>query len=243
MRIGITGSEGFIGTAFRRYLTALGETPVSFPRGAFEDPSEMAALCGRCDALVHFAGLSRHPDGEYLLNTNLRLTAALIKGLKVSRSHAHVYLASTTHEQRPLPYHESKRRSRQMFEAWAAESGNSYTTLLMPNAFGPYARPFFNSVVSTFCYQAAQGQNPDRIDPAELKLIHVRTLCQRILRTVRHNEPGVTAVEIPHEYEIRLDELWRLLTVWREQLAGGIMPVPSNVFETDLLETLLAYRN
>ena len=158
MRIGITGSEGFIGTAFRRFLTARGETPVSFPRGAFEDPSEMAALCGRCDALVHFAGLSRHPDGEFLLKTNLRLTAALINGLKVSRSHAHVYLASTTHEQRPLPYHESKRRSRRMLETWAAESGNPCTTLLMPNAFGPYARPFFNSVVSTFCYQAAQYQ-------------------------------------------------------------------------------------
>ena len=67
MRIGITGSEGFIGTAFRRYLTALGETPVSFPRGAFDDPAEMSAFCGQCEAVVHFAGLSRHPDGDFLL--------------------------------------------------------------------------------------------------------------------------------------------------------------------------------
>ena len=241
MKIGITGSEGFIGSAFRRYLTALGETPVSFPRSAFDDPAEMAALCGRCDALVHFAGLSRHPDGEFLLTTNLLLTAALIEGLKKSGSHAHVYLASTTHEQRPLPYHESKRRSRQMFEDWAAESGNPYTTLLMPNTFGPYASPFFNSVVSTFCYQAAHGQTPDRIDPAELKLIHVRTLCREILRTVRRNEPGVTAVEIPHEYEIRLDRMWEILQNWRGQLAAGKTPLPADPFGTDLLETFLSY--
>ena len=43
MRIGITGAEGFIGTAFRRYLTTLGETPVVCPRSAFEDPAEMTA--------------------------------------------------------------------------------------------------------------------------------------------------------------------------------------------------------
>ena len=240
MKIGITGSEGFIGTAFRRYLTALGETPVIFPRGAFENPQEMASLCGQCDALVHFAGMSRHPDGEVLLNTNLRLTAVLTEGLKNSGSHAHVYLASTTHEQRPLPYHESKRRSRRMLEAWASETGNSYTTLLMPNTFGPYAKPFFNSVVSTFCYQAAHDQTPERIDPAELKLIHVRTLCREILRTVRQHESGVTCKEIPHEYEIRLDCMWKILQDWRTLAAAGEKPVPQTPFETDLLSVFLS---
>ena len=241
MNIGLTGSDGFIGTAFRRYLTALGETPVICPRSAFGDPEEMARFTASCEAVVHFAGLSRHPDGEFLLETNLRLTAALIEGLKNSGSHAHVYLASTTHEQRDLPYHESKRRSRKMFEDWAAESGNPYTTLLMPNTFGPCARPFFNSVISTFCYQAAHGRTPERIEPAELKLIHVRTLCREILRIVRRNEPGITAVEIPHEYEIRLDRMWEILRNWREQLAAGKTPLPADPFETGLLETFLSY--
>ena len=137
MRIGITGADGFIGTAFRRYLTAIGEAPAICSRGAFENPAKMSAFCGQCEAVVHFAGLSRHPDGEHLLNTNLRLTEALIGGLKSCGSRAHVYLASTTHEQRDLPYHESKRRSRKMLEDWAEETGNAYTTLLMPNTFGP----------------------------------------------------------------------------------------------------------
>ena len=241
MKIGITGSDGFIGTAFRRYLTALGECPVICPRSAFDSSSEMAAFCGQCEAVVHFAGLSRHPDGNFLLETNLRLTAALIDGLKNSGSHAHVYLASTTHEQRDLPYHESKRRSRKMLEAWAAETRNSYTTLLMPNTFGPYARPFFNSVVSTFCYQAAHGQTPDRIDPAELKLIHVRTLCREILRLVRRNEPGVSALEIPHEYEVRLDELWRKLQEWKSAMDAGRSPVAETPFEIDLLAAFLSF--
>ena len=242
MRIGITGAEGFIGTAFRRYLAALGEAAVICPRSAFENPEEMKSFASGCDVIVHFAGLSRHPDGDFLLNTNLRLTAALIEGLKISGNHVHIYLASTTHEQRPLPYHESKRRSRQMLETWAAETGNAYTTLLMPNTFGPYARPFFNSVVSTFCYQAAHGQMPERIDPAELKLIHVRTLCREILRTIRRNVPGITAVEIPHEYEIRLDRLWGKLQKWNTEMDAGKSPEAKTLFEMDLLSAFLSYR-
>lgn len=241
MKIGITGSEGFIGTAFRRYLTAIGEVPVACPRSAFECSADMAAFCGPCRAVVHFAGLSRHPDGQYLLETNLRLTAALIDGLKKSRSKAQLFFASTTHEQRDLPYHESKRRSRQMLENWAAETGNACTTMLMPNTFGPYARPFFNSVVSTFCYQAAHNQTPERIDPAELKLIHVRTLCREILRLIRLDRPGIAAAEIPHEYEIRLDCLWRKLREWKAGMENGKIPAARTPFEADLLSAFLSY--
>lgn len=240
MKIGITGSDGFLGSVFRRYLTAIGETQVIFPRCAFENPSEMADCCRQCNALVHFAGLSRHPDGNFLLETNLRLTASLIEGLKNNGGKVHVYFASTTHERRDLPYHESKRRSRALLEKWASETGNSYTTLLMPNTFGPYAKPFFNSVVSTFCYQAAHDQTPERIDPVELKLIYVRTLCREILRTVRRNESGITSVEFPHEYEIRLNLLWEKLIQWRTSIAAGIKPIPQTPFETDLLSTFLS---
>ena len=241
IKIGITGCEGFIGTAFRRYLTALGDTPVVCPRSAFEQPDEMTAFCCSCEAVVHFAGLSRHPDGNYLLETNLRLTAALIDGLKNSGRKTHVFLASTTHEQRDLPYHESKRRSRQMLEAWAAETDSSFTALLMPNTFGPYAKPFFNSVVSTFCYQAAHDQIPERIDPADLKLISVRTLCREIRRTVLRNEPGITAAEFPHEYEIRLDHLWQKLREWKQGMDAGQSPEVRSPFESDLLSAFLSY--
>ena len=241
MKIGITGAEGFIGTAFRRYLIALGDTPVVCPRSAFERPDEMAAFCSSCEAVVHFAGLSRHPDGNYLLETNLRLASDLICGLKKCGRLPLVFLASTTHEQRDLPYHESKRRSRKMLESWAEETGGSFTTLLMPNTFGPYARPFFNSAVSTFCYLAAHDQTPERIDPAELKLISVRTLCREIRRTVLRNEPGITAVEFPHEYEIRLDHLWHKLREWKQGMNAGQPPVVQSPFEADLFSAFLSY--
>jgi len=241
LKIGITGGDGFIGTAFRRYLTALGDIPAICPRSAFERPDEMAAFCASCKAIVHFAGLSRHPDGNFLLETNLRLTAALISGLKTCGRLPHIFLASTTHEKRDLPYHESKRRSRQMLETWAAETGGRFTTLLMPNTFGPYAKPFFNSVVATFCYQAAHGQIPERIDPADLKLISVRTLCREIRRTVLRDEPGITAAEFPHEYEVRLDHLWQKLREWKQGMDAGQAPVLRSLFEADLLSALLSY--
>ena len=90
-------------------------------------------------------------------------------------------------------------------------------------------------------YQAAYGQTQDRIEPAGLKLIHVRTLCREIRRTVYRNEPGITAVEFPHEYEVRLDELWRKLQEWKSRMDAGKTPVAETPFENDLLSAFLSY--
>lgn len=244
MIIGITGAEGFIGSAFLRWIEMTGEPYryVVCPRSAFSCPQEMDRFVTNCNAIVHFAGLSRHEDGEYLLKTNLALTSALIAALERTGSRVHVYLASTTHENRPLPYHESKRKSRELLEQWADCTGNSFTTLLMPNTFGPCARPFFNSVIPTFCCLAARGRVPEKIEPAELKLIHIRTLCRNIFWTVRSDVSGITSAEFPHEYTVRLDEVWRMLCDWEKQLLSGKFPQTGSAFEADLLSTYLFYR-
>lgn len=244
MVIGITGAEGFIGSAFLRRIAMTGEPYrcAVCPRSAFSCPPEMERFAAGCDAIVHFAGLSRHEDGGYLLKTNLALTSALISALERTESRAHVYLASTTHESRPLPYHESKRKSRELLEQWAERTGSSYTTLLMPNTFGPCGRPFFNSVIPTFCYLASRGRVPEKIEPAELKLIHIRTLCRNIFRTVCSDVPGIAAAEFPHEYTVRLDEVWRLLCDWESLLRAGEFPQTGSAFETDLLSAYLSYR-
>ena len=140
-KIGITGAEGFIGSNLRLRLRREPEhfAPVVLSRAEFEDPAELAESVGRCDSIVHFAGESRNPNGDLLLRTNLRLTSALLTACDAAGRKPHIFLASTTHEERELPYHESKRRARAMIEEWAAANGANCTTLRMPNTFGPQA--------------------------------------------------------------------------------------------------------
>ena len=243
-RVGITGAEGFIGSNLRLRLRREPErfTPVVLSRTEFEDPAELAESVSRCDAVVHFAGESRNPNGDVLLRTNLRLTSALLAACDAAGCRPHIFLASTTHEGRDLPYHESKRKARAMIEGWAKTNGADCTTLRMPNTFGPQGRPGFNSVVSTFCFLAAQGKEPERIEAdAELKLIPVATLCGKIAEILSDPPPGIGCIDIPHEYTLKLGTLWQLLTGWRAALLRGEFPALASRRDADLWSAFSSY--
>jgi len=239
MYIGITGESGFIGTRLRRCITAAAQDMeiVPFCRSCFHDPAAMREFVSRCDAVVHLAGLSRHPDGGEMIRVNTGLSAALIRACRETASPPRILFGSTTHESRDTPYHESKRLSRRDFEAWAAEQpGASYTTVLMPNTFGPDGKPFFNSVIPTFCLFAARGVEPEHIDAdAELKLIHISTLCREIVSLLREPAiPGASCRILADEYRVRLGEVWATLQRWRYELLHGCVPGLSGAFEADL---------
>jgi len=237
LRIGITGSSGFLGGHLLGAMRLeAGLIPVPGLHRDLADLAATGAFLARCDQVVHLAGLSRHPDGELLYRENCRLAECLRDGIRASGREIPVYLGSTTHYAKDLPYHASKRRSRELL----LDSGSPVITLRMPNAFGPYSRPFFNSVVSTFCALAAKGETPERIDDAELLLIDWRTLCRAILREVR-KEAVTRIVTIPHRFTVRLPELWKMLQCFQEVRKAGIMPEFRSEFDLLLWETFCSY--
>lgn len=234
IRIGITGASGFIGRHLGGRIMVSGDLEqVPFQREWFEQPDKLKAFLASCDTVVHLAAVSRHGDGEFLYRTNVALAQALASAAAELETPPVICLGSTTHIAKQLPYHASKRESRRILEASCAEC----VTLLMPNAFGPYSRPFFNSVVSTFCRIAADGGRPEKIEAAELNLTYIDTLCTQILNAVR-SQRKQTVLEFLHEHTVFLPDLWRLL----ERFAQGGAPDPASCFELQLWNTFRSYR-
>ncbi|MDD3886034.1 MAG: NAD-dependent epimerase/dehydratase family protein [Victivallaceae bacterium] len=234
-KLGITGAEGFLGG---RLAILAGRTPgvavLKCGRDMWGDLAALTWWVDSCDAVVHFAGLSRHDDGELLYRTNVGLAEKLAAALDGAKHKPRLYLASTTHIDRDLPYHRSKQMSARIFDAAADRNHTASVIMLMPNAFGPGSRPFYNSVVSTFCYLAANGQVPEEIADAKLKLIYGDELAAAILEMVVSG--GASRVEtIAHRHEVRLPELWRKLV----QMAGSpLPPEDADEFEKMLWMTL-----
>ncbi|RPH30054.1 SDR family oxidoreductase [bacterium] len=180
MRIGITGSEGLIGWHLRSFLHGKeGVEVLPADRATFATGEALRAFVRRCDAIVHLAGRMRGDDDE-VYNTNVSLVEQLIQACETEGVAPHVVFSSSTHVSRDTPYGRSKRVGAELFSRWAARSGGSFTNLILPNVFGEGGKPFYNSCISTFCFQLANAQKPTIIQDSTLELVHAQEVARRI---------------------------------------------------------------
>src|SRR5690554_3524377 len=242
-RIGITGQNGFIG----KYLyNTIGLYPmefehIEFVREYFEDESKLDAFVSQCDVIVHLAALNRHSDSEVIFATNIDLVHRLVCSLKRTNSKAHVLMSSSTQEERGNPYGKSKRKGRELLNQWAQESNSVFTGLMIPNVFGPFGRPFYNSVVATFCHQISRGESPKIEIDGLLKLIYVDELVHVIIDAIR-NDRNDASLFVAHTAEVRVSEILSLINGFRAEYQDkGEIPSIPNDFQQQLFNTYRCY--
>ncbi len=175
-----------------------------------------------------------------MYETNMRLTACLADAAEQSRNKPHIYFGSTTHEAKDTLYHASKRDGRRLLENSGAKYGYAVTTLFMPNCFGAYGRPFWNSFVSTLCFLCAAGKEPERISDDTVELIHVGELCRRICRAILSGSPE-SAVMIPASASVKVSDIYAQLRNFDAELAAGRVPHPDSKFGMELLQAYWSY--
>ena len=186
LKVGITGQSGFIGYHLTQYLRLHGDEIeiVPFDAAYFRDPDRLEQFVRQCDTIVHLAAMNRGPDDE-IYATNVGLVQELIEALERAGRVPHIVFSSSTQEERDNAYGRSKREGARLLAAWAKQHNARYTTLIIPNVFGPFGRPFYNSVVATFCHQLTHGLNP-RVDvDATLSLISVQELAREIFQVIQ----------------------------------------------------------
>ena len=246
-KIGITGQAGFVGT---HLFNTLAHSPgdyvrVPFEDALFDDQARLERFVSECDVIVHLAAMNRHNDPKTLYDTNLRLVNQVIDACTKTGSKPHVLFSSSTQEERDNLYGRSKREGREMFEQWARCVGARFTGLVIPNVFGPFGHPYYNSVVATFCHQLTHGEQP-RIDvDGEINLIYVGDLVKAILGMIGQTATGgdcVERVQVPHQATIRVTELLSKIRGFKDNyFERGIFPDLSNSFERDLFNTFVCY--
>ena len=232
-KIAVAGSEGFIGSHVLKQLRSGGMFEgVAVPRVLWDSPAELSALLAECDAVIMLAGVSRSDDGELLYRTNMELVQKLIAAL--SETSCRVIFGSTTHEAKQTFYHASKRDGGALLAASAVEG----VTVLMPNTFGPGGKPFYNSVVSTFCYQAANGETMSVAPGAgEVLLIDVHTLAAELIRLAAGDYPG-ERVELKHRFAVPVQQIADLLDDFRKNGKN----IRKDEFSELLYETFESYK-
>ena len=243
IRVGITGIKGFIG--YHLYQTlALNKqefTFIEFDRSFFDDNRRLDEFVSSCDVIVNLAALNRHNDPEFIYETNISLVKNLIASLKRTASKAHVIISSSTQEELDNLYGKSKKEGRLLLSEWANQSGGSLSGLVIPNVYGPFGHPFYNSVIATFCYQISKGETPKIVIDGVLKLIYISDLVDKIIHVICSND-NTHELIIPHTAEAKVSEVLYLLQYFRKSYQDdGEIPVIGNDFHFKLFNTYRCY--
>lgn len=247
LKIGITGSSGFIGTALRNYLKLdnLNFDIIRFTQKDFNDQSLLQKLVKQCDVIVHLAGINRNDNLDYLYQTNLLLTTDLIHALEATCSKPHVIFASSTQEENDSAYGRSKRDSRALWKSWSERNKALFTGLIIPNVFGPFGKPYYNSVISTFCHKLVcqEELNIEIITDKELQLIYIDDLVRIIIGIIKEKHTS-------NEYKFYnvntkcVSEILELLQRFnRKYNYDGRIPRTLGTFELNLFRTFQTFFN
>uniref|UniRef100_UPI00404929D4 polysaccharide biosynthesis C-terminal domain-containing protein n=1 Tax=Flavobacterium sp. TaxID=239 RepID=UPI00404929D4 len=243
IKVGITGSHGFVGYHLYQTLNLFKEefSLINFERSFFEDFQNLDSFVASCDVIVHLAALNRHNDPELIYHTNISLVDKLIVSLERTASKTHLIISSSTQEDRDNIYGRSKKEGRLLLSDWASQSGGRLTGMIIPNVFGPFGHPYYNSVISTFCHQIARNETPHIDVDGELKLIYVGDLVGHILHAIRSND-NTHEIVIPHTAEAKVSEILALLKYFRTSYQEmGEIPALLNDFEHKLFNTYRCY--
>lgn len=206
MKVVITGHRGFIGS---NAMVRFGEQPDFDVAGISHNqpPDEIAAAVASADAVVHLAGVNRPIDDAGFEQGNAAFTAALVAAARAGGRAPAIIFASSTQADLDNPYGRSKKKAESMLRDYAAATGAAVHSFRLPNVFGKWSRPNYNSVVATFCHNISREleirvDNPDR----ELTLVHVDDVIDRWLAILR--DPARDTVDrVEPEYRITVGEL------------------------------------
>ena len=217
IKIGITGQPGFVGTHLFNHLNRFKEEFELVPcrDSFFSSEVQLDEFVSSCDTIVHLAAMNRHGDPNVIYNTNIKLVSQLIASIEKSGKEIHVIFSSSTQESLNNLYGQSKLKGRELFIDWANSTKGIFTGFVIPNVFGPFGVPFYNSVVSTFSHQIVNNLEPKIDVDNQLELIYVSELVAEITNVIRSRTSNFE-LRVEPRYSAKVTEILEILSKFKE---------------------------
>ena len=223
MKIGITGANGFIGSHLKRRL----KNPVIF-EGDLRSFDEVRKFVSKCDRIYHLAGKNRGNPGDILKN-NLVSTSNIVLSMIMENKFPEIVFSSS---KQVYWNPNSEYGFTKLIEEEITKKTKKWCIYRIPNVYGPGCKPFYNSVVATFCYQISRGEKVTIDDPdVKRDFIYIDDLIEKLL------QPKFNGYEYPKGETLSIGEIYKYLTtkighhnklkVCLDYYKGGLKYVPN----------------
>jgi UDP-2-acetamido-2,6-beta-L-arabino-hexul-4-ose reductase len=223
MKVLITGANGFIGKNLQLHLAERKDVQVlCFTRD--DDAARLPDLLKGVDFVFHLAGINRPQDPKEFTSGNVDLTLAVCNAIgavaQATGKKIPVIYTSSSQAGRENPYGLSKRGAEAALLALASSKQMPVHIFRLPNVFGKWCKPNYNSAVATFCHNIARGLPIQVNDPASpVTLVYVDDVIERFVQLMDHADTAVDAdgfATVAPQYTTTVGELVRQIEVFKD---------------------------
>ena len=244
MNILITGNKGFIGQHLvntLKYVDSNGYEVLEFDSNDFIEDNSLDLKVKQSSVIVHLAGLNRHENESFIYDSNLELSKRLVNSIKRVGFKGKLIFSSSIQESLNNSYGRSKKDSRELFIKESKINGFSFSALILPNVFGPFGKPYYNSFIPTFCNRICNGLNVDIIENSSVQLIYIDSVINTILSQLDTKdsdyEINVTPEKIISVFEVKE----KLIEFKKDYIDKNTIPKLETDFDLNLFNTFRSY--
>lgn len=241
MRVLVTGADGFIGKNLVLHLKERKNIEVvRFTKANSFD--EFPSLLEGVEFIFHLAGTNRPNDLSEFASGNTDLSVALAKAIVSTGCKAPLIYTSSIQADIDNPYGKSKREAEIELLALREDYGVPVSIFRLPNVFGKWAKPNYNSVVATFCHNIAHGLPIQINDPnVVINLVYIDDVINHFFEIMDSQIQAEEFVEVTPIYPVTLEGLANELYRFRDSRNTLITERVGAGFSRALYSTYLSY--
>lgn len=242
MNILVTGANGFVGKNLIVSLQQSEDLQV-FPVTRQTTKEELNNYAKQADFVFHLAGVNRPENEAEFMDGNADFTQELLGTLESYGSKAPILLSSSIQAERDNPYGQSKREAEKLVEAYGESNGVETYIYRLPNLFGKWSKPNYNTVIATFCHKIVRGEQISMNDPeALLTLAYIDDVVEEFIKALEGKKSkNGEFLSIPVTYQVKLGKIAELIYSFKESRNNRFVPNMEDAFTKKLYSTYLNF--
>ena len=240
MKVLITGSNGFIAKNLIEHLKR--DKSIELYLYSRKDSLNiLEAYVKDVDFIFHLAGVNRPENVDEFYIGNSGLTNTIVDILIKNNRTTPILLSSSTQSELDNDYGKSKLEAQNLLNEYSKQTNANIFIYKLPNVFGKWSKPNYNSVISTWCYNIANDLDIQVNDKSvKLNLVYIDDVVKSFIDKLdfKSEEQYYTINTI---YKKTLGEIEELLYKFKDNRNSLIILDVASGFERALYATYLSY--
>lgn len=197
------------------------------------EPELLFTFTKHCDFVFHLAGVNRPQNADEFMQGNFGFTAALLGCLKKNNNKAPILITSSIQAEFNNPYGKSKKEAENLMLSYGRETNAKVLIYRLPNVFGKWCKPDYNSAVATFCNNVARNLPIQVNDPeAVINLVYIDDVVNEFINDLNGKEnKSLPFCRVETEYYKKLGVIADLINSFKGSRINFSIPDMSDALQ------------